>query len=135
MATVAVDLVTPEKLFASTEASLVEVPGEAGDFGVLPGHAPMISTIRPGVVTLHGDGKAARERYLVVGGMAEVTPERCTILAEYMEVVTDISAADANKRLDAARKAANDAITDEEKRTAERELRAAEALSLALSAA
>jgi F-type H+-transporting ATPase subunit epsilon len=75
------ELVTPERLIVSTEVEMVVVPGTEGNFGVLPGHAPLISTIRPGTVDLY-DGRAITERIFVVGGIAEVTPERCTVLAD-----------------------------------------------------
>ena len=58
------DLVTPLNLVASEQVDMVVVPGGAGDFGVLPGHAPLISTVRPGVVEADGDGKAAAETEL-----------------------------------------------------------------------
>lgn len=127
---VQVDLVTPEKLYASVEATLVEVPGEAGDFGVLPGHAPMISSIRPGVVTLHASGDT---RFLVMGGMAEVTPERCTILAEYVEDVTGVSRDAATSRVNEARNKINAAVTEEEKAVAAREVSISEALAQSLA--
>jgi len=60
---------------------MVVVPGTEGNFGVLPGHAPLISTIRPGTVDIY-QGGAITERIFVVGGIAEVTPERCTVLAD-----------------------------------------------------
>src|SRR5205823_10912730 len=75
------ELVTPERLIVSTEVEMVVVPGTEGNFGVLPGHAPFISTIRPGTVDLY-EGRAITERIFVVGGIAEVTPERCTVLAD-----------------------------------------------------
>ena len=75
------ELVTPEELLVSTEVDMVVVPGTEGNFGVLPGHAPLISTIRPGMVDLY-EGGAIAERIFVVGGIAEVTPERCTVLAD-----------------------------------------------------
>jgi F-type H+-transporting ATPase subunit epsilon len=75
------ELVTPEQLIISTEVEMVVVPGTEGNFGVLPGHAPLISTIRPGTVDLY-EGRAITERIFVVGGIAEVTPERCTVLAD-----------------------------------------------------
>jgi F-type H+-transporting ATPase subunit epsilon len=75
------ELVTPEELLVSTEVDMVVVPGTEGNFGVLPGHAPFISTMRPGTVDLY-EGRAIAERIFVVGGIAEVTPERCTILAD-----------------------------------------------------
>ncbi len=75
------ELVTPERLLVSTEVDMVVVPGSEGNFGVLPGHSPLISTIRPGTVDLY-DGQAIRERIFVVAGIAEVTPQRCTVLAD-----------------------------------------------------
>ena len=75
------ELVTPERLIISTEVEMVVVPGTEGNFGVLPGHAPLISTIRPGTVDLY-EGRTLTERIFVVGGIAEVTPERCTVLAD-----------------------------------------------------
>jgi len=57
------------------------VPGTEGNFGVLPGHAPLISTIRPGTIDIY-EGGAITERIFIVGGIAEVTPERCTVLAD-----------------------------------------------------
>lgn len=130
---VQVDLVTPEKHVASVDAKLVEVPGTLGDFGVLPGHSPLISTIRPGVVTIH-PAAGERQRYLVLGGISEVTDSRCTILAEHLEEVTSMTRDQAEKRLAAARKAEDDAIAEDEKRTAGRELKIAEALALSLAA-
>ncbi len=75
------ELVTPERLIVSREVEMVVVPGSEGNFGVLPGHAPLISTIRPGTIDIY-EGRAITERIFVVGGIAEVTPERCTVLAD-----------------------------------------------------
>lgn len=130
---VQVDLVTPEKHVATVDASMVEVPGTMGDFGVLPGHSPLISTIRPGVVTIHPTA-GEKQRYLVLGGIAEVTDTRCTLLAEYLEDVSSVSREQAEKRLAEARKAEDHAVAEDEKRAAERELRIAEALVLGLAA-
>jgi F-type H+-transporting ATPase subunit epsilon len=76
------ELVTPERLMLSTEVEMVVVPGTEGNFGVLPGHSPLISTIRPGMIDIYQTRAAISERIFVVGGIAEVTPERCTVLAE-----------------------------------------------------
>ena len=81
MAKVSFRLVMPERELLATEADMVVVPGTEGDFGVLPGHAPLISTVRPGVIEVF-QGSKAEQRFLVVGGFAEVTPERCTVLAD-----------------------------------------------------
>jgi F-type H+-transporting ATPase subunit epsilon len=75
------ELVTPERLIVSAEVEMVVVPGSEGNFGVLPGHAPLISTIRPGTIDIY-EGRAITQRIFVVGGIAEVTPERCTVLAD-----------------------------------------------------
>ena len=75
------ELVTPERLVLSTMVEMVVVPGTEGNFGVLPGHAPLISTIRPGTIDIY-EGGAVTERIFIVGGIAEVTPERCTVLAD-----------------------------------------------------
>jgi F-type H+-transporting ATPase subunit epsilon len=76
------ELVTPERLMLSTEVEMVVVPGTEGNFGVLPGHSPLISTIRPGMIDIYQTRPTISERIFVVGGIAEVTPERCTVLAE-----------------------------------------------------
>jgi F-type H+-transporting ATPase subunit epsilon len=75
------ELVSPERLILSTEVEMVVVPGTEGNFGVLPGHAPLISTIRPGTIDIY-EGGAITERIFIAGGIAEVTPERCTVLAD-----------------------------------------------------
>ena len=124
---VTVDLVTPEQQYASVEATMVEVPGTTGDFGVLPGHSPLISTIRPGMVTIHV-ASGTKQRYLVLGGISEVTTERCTILAEYLEEVTSLTREQANQRLSEARNALSAAVNDNDKRAAERELTIAQTI-------
>ncbi|HUZ73492.1 MAG TPA: ATP synthase F1 subunit epsilon [Stellaceae bacterium] len=75
------ELVSPEKLLLSEPVGMVVVPGTEGNFGVLPGHALFISTVRPGVIDVYEDATVS-ERIFVSGGFAEVTPERCTVLAD-----------------------------------------------------
>jgi F-type H+-transporting ATPase subunit epsilon len=75
------ELVSPEKLLLAEPVDMVVVPGGEGNFGVLPGHALLISTVRPGVIDVY-DGNRVSERIFVSGGFAEVTPERCTVLAD-----------------------------------------------------
>src|SRR5271169_6422285 len=75
------ELVTPERLLLSEMVEMVVVPGTEGNFGVLPGHSPLISTIRPGMIEIY-ENRVVTERIFVVSGIAEVTPERCTVLAE-----------------------------------------------------
>lgn len=77
------ELVSPEKLLVSKAVSMVTVPGGEGDYGVLAGHAPLITTVRPGVIDVYEqDEQSVSERIFVAGGFAEVTGERCTVLAE-----------------------------------------------------
>ena len=70
MAKVVFQLVMPEREVLATEADMVVVPGSEGDFGVLHGHAPLISTVRPGVLEVL-QGNKVEQRFLVVGGFAE----------------------------------------------------------------
>ena len=75
------ELVTPERLLLSEMVEMVVVPGTEGNFGVLPGHAPLISSIRPGMIDVY-EGQTITRRIFVVSGIAEVTAERCTVLAD-----------------------------------------------------
>jgi F-type H+-transporting ATPase subunit epsilon len=75
------ELVSPERLLLSEMVEMVVIPGSEGNFGVLPGHAPFVSTIRPGMIEVY-EGRTVTRRLFVVGGVAEVTPERCTVLAD-----------------------------------------------------
>ena len=77
------ELVSPEKLLLAEAVAMVVVPGSEGNFGVLPGHALLISTVRPGVIDVYADEQSqVSERIFVSGGFAEVTPERRTVLAD-----------------------------------------------------
>src|SRR5947208_14228589 len=75
------ELGTHERLWLSEMVEMVVVPGTEGNFGVLPGHAPLISSIRPGTIDVY-QGQTVTRRIFVVSGIAEVTPERCTVLAD-----------------------------------------------------
>ena len=75
------ELVTPQRVLLSEMVEMVVVPGTEGNFGVLPGHAPLISTIRPGMIEIY-TGPTITRRVFVVSGIAEVTLERCTVLAD-----------------------------------------------------
>jgi len=81
MATFHFDLVSPEKLLFSGEVNQVDVPGAEGDFGVLAGHAPLVTTLRPGILVIHGGGGGA-QRIVVHGGFAEVGANGLTVLAD-----------------------------------------------------
>ena len=74
------DLVSPEKLLFSGQVDQVDIPGTEGDFGVLAGHAPVIASIRPGIMTVFSAGK--QEKIVVLGGIAEVSAKGLTVLAD-----------------------------------------------------
>ena len=102
------ELVSPERILMSVDADQVVVPGADGDFAVLAGHAPVIATLRPGVLDV--TSAAGNRRLFVKAGFAEVDPTRLTVLAQKAYDVDDMSA---------------DVIADELK-TAEAELAAAQ---------
>ena len=91
MATFHFDLVSPEKLLFSGEVEQVDVPGSEGVFGVLAGHAPLVSLLRPGILTVHAGGGS--ERIVVLGGFVEVSAEGLTVLADVATSVEDIDQA------------------------------------------
>jgi F-type H+-transporting ATPase subunit epsilon len=130
------ELVSPQRLLMSESVEMVVVPGAEGDFGVLPGHSLLIATVRPGVIDIH-EGGQVRESIFVAGGFAEVSPERCTVLAEEAVPVADIDKAAAKKRLGDAKAALGKTGEDPESDTAaaEKELKTAEAMLAAVGEA
>lgn len=125
------ELVTPEKLAFSAPVEMVEVPGELGDFGVLAGHAPFMSIIRPGVVTVHlADGNLSH--YFIPAGYAEVNTESCTVLAEHIRDLSEVSLDEAEKEFDAAMIAMRDS-KPEHREKAEKVVITAEAFLYAVS--
>ena len=127
------ELVSPERLVKSQGVEMVVVPCSEGDIGVLPGHTPLIGTVRPGVVDIHENGKVT-ESIFVSGGFVEVTPDRCTLLAEEATSVMMLNEGDAQARLEVAQRALEKASSDIEKANAEAEIATAEAMLGALGA-
>ncbi len=123
-------LVMPERELLATEADMVVVPGSEGDFGVMHGHAPLISTVRPGVLEVF-QGSKVEQRFLVVGGFAEVTPERCTVLADEAMPFETVTAEQLAERQRAAERDLVDAATDAEKAAAQKNLSVAKDLQRA----
>jgi len=121
------ELVSPAKLLYTGAIDMVVVPGSEGDFGVLPGHAPLISLVRPGVINVHDEGRV-EQRIFVAGGFAEVTQTRCTVLADEAMPVADIDRAKAEGRLQAARGRLDAAESEADRAAARREIDVAEAL-------
>lgn len=79
------ELVTPARLVRSEDVYMVVVPGSEGDFGVLEGHAPVMSTIRDGAIRVYASAGAAPEEIRIQGGFAEVGDQGLTVLAEHVE--------------------------------------------------
>lgn len=109
--TIDFELVSPERLLFAKPVEMVVVPGTEGDLGILPRHAPLIATVRPGVIAIFAGGTVA-ERIFVAGGFAEVTGDRCTVLAERAMPVADIDRAAVERQLKEDREAADTAAVE-----------------------
>ena len=133
-ATLEFELVSPERLLRSEQVEMVLVPGTEGNFGVLPGHAQLISTIRPGLIEIYEGGKV-KERIFIAGGFAEVTGERCTVLAVEAVALPDLNRAvlEGEARELEARLAA--AQNDDDRNMARRQLAVIDAKLTALGSA
>jgi F-type H+-transporting ATPase subunit epsilon len=130
MAKVAFSLVLPERELVTTECDMVVVPGGEGDYGVLPGHIPVITTVRPGVIELYDDSKVTA-RYVVAGGFAEVTPERCAVLAEEATPLGEVTTDQLAARLRQAEEDLEDATQPSAKAAAEQAVAVARELQRA----
>jgi F-type H+-transporting ATPase subunit epsilon len=95
---VALEIVSPERLLLSRPVDMVVIPASEGDMGVLEGHAPMIVMLRGGVIALY-EGERITDQMFVAGGFAEVTPERCTVLANEVMPVADLQRTEGERRL------------------------------------
>ncbi|MBI07396.1 MAG: F0F1 ATP synthase subunit epsilon [Rhodospirillaceae bacterium] len=126
------ELVAPEKLIYSDDTEFVVVPGAEGDFGVLPGHALLLSTVRAGIIEIHENDKL-KDRFFVAGGFAEVTPERCTVLSTESIKLDEIDENAARERLDLAERDLNNASSEAEREKCEKALEVAQALVTACS--
>jgi F-type H+-transporting ATPase subunit epsilon len=126
------ELVSPAKLLVSSKVDMVVVPGSEGDFGALAMHAPMITTVRPGVIDIHDGGKVSSSIF-VAGGFAEVNEERITVLAEEAIPVAELTAEMAEARKKAAKEALDDAGNERDKAQAQRLVLIAEAMAAAVA--
>ncbi len=129
------ELVSPERLIASADVDMVTVPGSEGDFGVLEGHAPFISTLRAGILVVNDNGSDTN-RVFVRGGFADVTPRGLTVLAEEAEPLSEIDRDGLNQKIRDAQEDVNDAKDEAGKAEAQARLDAltekAEVLDAAL---
>ena len=112
------DLVSPERRLVSTEAKSAQIPGIEGDFTALPQHAPFLTTLRPGIVSVAGaQGESA---YFVTGGFAEVSPESASVLAEEAVEKADLTRGFLDEKIEAAEKAQSEAGDDRKALLAQR---------------
>src|SRR5687768_5634547 len=102
------ELVSPERLLVSEKVESVVIPGAEGEMTVLANHSPVMTTIKPGVVTVKSTG-GGEERYVVFGGFADILPEGCTLLAESAVAVGDIDRDDVARRIQEAKEDVADA--------------------------
>lgn len=102
MATIKVDVVSAEEYIFSGEAELVSLPGTSGELGIMPGHLPLITLIRPGFVRVHVPGEQEPEQIFVAGGVLEVQPEQVTVLSDTAVRSKDLDEARAKEALAAA---------------------------------
>ncbi len=126
------ELASPEELLVSAAVDKVVVPGAEGDFGVLPGHAPFISTVRPGVIDVY-DSDKIDQRIFVADGFAEVNERRCTVLSSEAYPVDELDRGEVETRLNAAQDELADADDDVERDKAEAEIAVCEAMLVAIA--
>ena len=110
--TIQVDVVSAEESIFSGLAEFVVLPGEAGELGIYPRHAPLITRIRPGVVRIKVADQAAEEQVFVAGGILEVQPHLVTVLADTAIRGKDLDEAKARESLKAAEEARRNASSD-----------------------
>ena len=122
------ELVTPTALAVAENVDMLVVPGIDGDFGILPGHSPVLTTIRPGLIKMYTSGEVTKSLF-VEGGFAEANAKGCTVLTEGITDILDISAENAQARLVAAR----DALAGTNGAMAKNEVKIAEAMVMAAS--
>lgn len=123
-------LVSPERELYSGEVDQVVVPGAEGEFGVLPKHAPVMSTIKPGALRILNDG--AERRIFVNGGFADVTPDGLTVLAEDAVDLSDVDLAGVEQDIRNAKEDVDGAKDDAKKAAAASRLQRLEALRAAI---
>lgn len=108
------ELVSPERLLLSDKADMVTVPGTEGYMGVMPGHAPVISTLRPGTISVQGSA-VGDVRFFIRGGFAEITSAKITVLAEEAIPMADVNVAVLDQRIKDAEEDVAAAKNDAEK--------------------
>ena len=116
---ITLEMVLPDRLLMSAEVDGVVVPGSEGDFTVLPGHAPVITTLKPSIVEILGAEGAESIKVYVRGGFADVAADRLTLLAEEAIMLADLDRADLQQRIQNASEDIEDAKSDDDRARAQ----------------
>jgi F-type H+-transporting ATPase subunit epsilon len=125
------ELVSPARLLFSEDVAAVQIPGNEGDMTILPTHAPVLSTLKPGILTVTREGEKDEKIY-VRGGFAEVNPQGLTVLAETAIRLADLDAAAIAQQLKDAEEDVADAKTDEARDRAQMSLEQLKAIAAAV---
>lgn len=128
------ELVSPERLLVSEKIESVVIPATEGEMTIMANHAPVMTTIKPGVVTVN-TAAGQQERYVVFGGFADILPAGCTLLAESAVSVKDLDRDDIARRVQEAKEDVADARDDNTRTRAEQYLSELTTLQGALHAA
>ena len=113
MATISFDLVSPEQLLFNDEAGMIIVPGKDGDIGVLPRHSKVLSSLRPGRVMVYGENKNLLKSFFVTGGFVEINPEKCIVLAEGVNEMSDLDKSSIQQQIQELESGASDSSKEE----------------------
>ncbi len=113
MATISFDLVSPEQLLFNDEAGMIIVPGKDGDIGVLPRHSKVLSSLRPGRVMVYGENKNLLKSFFVAGGFVEINPEKCIVLAEGVNEMSDLDKSSIQQQIQELESSASDSAKEE----------------------
>ena len=99
MTIISFDLVSPENLIFNGDAGMIIVPGKDGDMGILPGHSEVMSSLRPGRVMIYGEDKNLLKSFFVSGGFVEINPEKCIVLAESVNEMSELNKSEIEKEI------------------------------------
>ena len=113
MATISFDLVSPEQLLFNDEAGMIIVPGKDGDIGVLPRHSKVLSSLRPGRVMVYGENKNLLKSFFVTGGFVEINPEKCIVLAEGVNEISDLDKSSIQQQIQELESGTSDSVKEE----------------------
>ncbi len=108
------ELVSPERLLLSEMVTEVVIPATDGEMTVMANHAPTMTTIKPGIVSVRS-ANGSKQDYVVFGGFADILPTGCTLLAESAVIVQDLSKDELTLRIEAAKRESDDAVHHEHK--------------------